>query len=264
MKNRYRYDDVDIDPAEQIGPHMQQDWELSLVTNGSGIRTIAGSHRSFAVNDLVLIAPHVQHCWEFDNTGNTIGSISLFLSSAFLREIADIMPGFKNIVERIMKIETAVELTGETRNRIIGIMKSMRQTTDDTRTIACLEIIRTIGHSPNLLCGALPKAQIADKIFDTVRLYIECNYNNNACIGMAARKTGMSKTALCSMLRRKHNTTFTEMVNNERVRHAIEMLRYTSANIEQIAYDCGFSSLSYFDKVFKHHTGLSPRAYRNT
>jgi AraC-like DNA-binding protein len=47
-----------------------------------------------------------------------------------------------------------------------------------------------------------------------------------------------------------------------RINEAKRLLCGTSPSIKEIAYLCGFSSLSYFSKLFKKRTGLSPREYR--
>ena len=42
-----------------------------------------------------------------------------------------------------------------------------------------------------------------------------------------------------------------------------EMLTSTTRTITEISEMCGFSSLSYFGKVFRQHTGVTPVQYRS-
>ena len=54
-----------------------------------------------------------------------------------------------------------------------------------------------------------------------------------------------------------------EMIRRHRLKMATEMLTVsTSRSITDIAFDCGFSSSSYFSTSFKNFSGVSPRAYR--
>lgn len=51
---------------------------------------------------------------------------------------------------------------------------------------------------------------------------------------------------------------------NHRVRIASELLGETEMEITDICFATGFNNTSYFAKVFKEHTGLSPREYRQS
>jgi AraC family transcriptional regulator, exoenzyme S synthesis regulatory protein ExsA len=43
---------------------------------------------------------------------------------------------------------------------------------------------------------------------------------------------------------------------------AIQLLQHKSKPISEIAYACGFETISNFDKAFKKHYGKSPSEYR--
>ena len=49
-----------------------------------------------------------------------------------------------------------------------------------------------------------------------------------------------------------------------RLRRAAIRLRTGSANILEIAFDCGFGDVSNFNRAFRGEFGVSPRAYRQT
>lgn len=52
-----------------------------------------------------------------------------------------------------------------------------------------------------------------------------------------------------------------EYVEEQRIKKAIALLLSTEMTLAQIAYECGFSSQSYFSYTFKRHTGTTPRGY---
>ncbi len=53
---------------------------------------------------------------------------------------------------------------------------------------------------------------------------------------------------------------YTEM----RVKKAIRMLQAENKTIKEIAFECGYDDLSYFGKIFRKSTGMSPAGFRNT
>ena len=61
----------------------------------------------------------------------------------------------------------------------------------------------------------------------------------------------------------KYNTgvTLREYVENQRIKKATNLLISTNLSLAQIAYECGFSSQSYFSFVFKRKFNTTPRKY---
>ena len=49
---------------------------------------------------------------------------------------------------------------------------------------------------------------------------------------------------------------------NKRIKKAKELLIINLSSISEIATLSGFSSQSYFDYVFKKHTGMTPKQFR--
>lgn len=62
----------------------------------------------------------------------------------------------------------------------------------------------------------------------------------------------------------KQNTgeAFSRYLSKVRLEHAIVLLSNTDKPIDQIAYECGFKSTSYFSYSFKKEFLVSPLKYR--
>jgi AraC-like DNA-binding protein len=57
--------------------------------------------------------------------------------------------------------------------------------------------------------------------------------------------------------------SFTQRLNELRLRKAAELLaRDGERRISDIAFDCGFNDLSYFNRCFRRRFGLTPSAAR--
>jgi transcriptional regulator GlxA family with amidase domain len=66
-----------------------------------------------------------------------------------------------------------------------------------------------------------------------------------------------------SRLFKKHcGSGFVEYLNRIRTSKACYLLRETSHQVHDIASECGFSSISNFNKQFRKTEGISPRDYR--
>jgi len=51
-------------------------------------------------------------------------------------------------------------------------------------------------------------------------------------------------------------------ITRERIQLATELLARPGHNISEIGWACGFTSPSYFIRVFRAHTGLTPKVWR--
>jgi AraC-like DNA-binding protein len=56
--------------------------------------------------------------------------------------------------------------------------------------------------------------------------------------------------------------SFTLRLNELRLRKAADLLARAEHRISDIAFDCGFNDLSYFNRCFRRRFGLTPSAAR--
>ena len=72
----------------------------------------------------------------------------------------------------------------------------------------------------------------------------------------------MNTSYLSTLFRQVTGTTFKEHLNRVRVEEAARLLSNTDYPVMEIAIACGYKDQSYFTKVFKKLTGLTPKQYR--
>lgn len=92
--------------------------------------------------------------------------------------------------------------------------------------------------------------------------YINENYNHITDIEQIAQHFYISKYHLCRFFRKNLGIPLVSYVNTIKVREACAQMKSGHTSMTQIAMQCGFNSSSYFCKVFKKETGISPSEYR--
>ena len=92
--------------------------------------------------------------------------------------------------------------------------------------------------------------------------YIETNYKSAITLEKICASVKYNKYALCHMFKTITGSTLFDYINFVRVHYAVEKLKETGNSILEIATECGFSSATYFCRVFKSFFGCSPSVYR--
>lgn len=92
--------------------------------------------------------------------------------------------------------------------------------------------------------------------------YIQEHYAKNLTLEELAEKSGYSISHFGHRFKEFTGEAPFEYVNRIRVIKASEALLFSSRHITQIAGECGFNNISYFNRVFKKIIGFSPREYR--
>lgn len=96
----------------------------------------------------------------------------------------------------------------------------------------------------------------------TVLEYIENNYCKPLSIQSISKNTNISKSVLYKYFHATFNCTVNEYINKLRVEKSRELLITTDYSIEQISQMCGFSSVSYYGRIFKKLENKTPFKFR--
>lgn len=73
----------------------------------------------------------------------------------------------------------------------------------------------------------------------------------------------MNRTYFSTYFKKVMQTGVFDYINRLRIERACMLLAGTDEPVIKIALDCGFENISYFNRRFKQHTGLTPLQYRN-
>ena len=95
-------------------------------------------------------------------------------------------------------------------------------------------------------------------------VYIHSHYAESLTREDLARYVGMSDDYLTYCFRQELGVTPIDYLNRYRVLQAQRLLLETNQSITTIALEVGFSSNSYFSRMFRRLTGQSPDEYRRT
>ncbi len=92
--------------------------------------------------------------------------------------------------------------------------------------------------------------------------YVREHYQEKISDKLAARISLMSYHYFCRTFKKVTGKTFVEYVHFIRLCEAEKLLTFTDKNITEISAEVGFSSCSYFSRLFKKEKGISPMSYR--
>lgn len=92
--------------------------------------------------------------------------------------------------------------------------------------------------------------------------YINHHYSSKLTLDQVAAHIYLNKTYVSQLFRKQLNISFGEYLEQVRLENAKRLLRTTTMSITQICESVGYTSQSYFTKVFKKSLGCSPYKYR--
>lgn len=97
------------------------------------------------------------------------------------------------------------------------------------------------------------------------REFVERGFRNpSLALTDAAKHAGLSPAYFSHVFRQRTGTSFTRFVQARRVSEAKRQLMDMRKSVTEICFDCGFNSLTHFNRVFRAFEHKSPTRYRDT
>ncbi|MGD9729991.1 MAG: ATP-binding protein, partial [Nitrospiraceae bacterium] len=118
------------------------------------------------------------------------------------------------------------------------------------------------------LMGAAPKVSVLsedERFLQTVKEKIlERLGDEQLSVESLAEEIGLSRVQLYRKVSGLTDMSVNELIRKLRLQRAAQLLAQQWGPVSQVAYEVGFSNLSYFSKVFKEEFGVLPSEYEET
>lgn len=246
--------------------HYHPEIELVYVEASNGIRHVGKNISGFTDNDLLLIGSNVPHL-NFDYGIQTeCKQLVLQMRENFLQDIIIPVPEFENIRKLLDRSYLGLSFFGETKNIVVEKLQVIKDKSSFEALMGMIEILQILADSAEV--KELNKEDTRIKWFlnDKIRMgtiydYIHENHDKKPNVNEIAKIVSLSTPAFCRYFKKQTNMTFTDFVNNYRINQAkIYLLKDYS--VTEVCFQVGFESLSYFNKLFKQHTGETPSEFK--
>ena len=117
--------------------------------------------------------------------------------------------------------------------------------------------------SPDYAAPVLPGMRNhLDSVILKMQSWIEELYRENLTIERAAAEFGLSGSSLKRRIKAATGLSFTQYLQAVRVEQAKRLLLSTGDSVQTISYRVGYENQSFFIRLFKARTGMTPRTYR--
>ena len=93
--------------------------------------------------------------------------------------------------------------------------------------------------------------------------YLYTHFRERLTVEEIAEVCGYTPNYFSRLFHSLTGRSYTDFLNALRVNHAIMLLRSTKQSVTEIAFGCGFSSLSNFYRAFREQTGRIPTEIRH-
>ncbi len=184
------------------------------------------------------------------------------LSVIFLRSSGNIELIKARILELVIVISRAAVEGGASLDKLLGLNYSFisELSQKDLFEDICIWIVKVLD---TFMDTVYESRNIKNsKLLSDAMNYIRDNYKENLTLESVAQQVFISPFYLSHLFREELDITFLEYLTRIRIETAKQLLKDQNTTISSIAAEVGYEDPSYFSKVFKKNTGLSPNQYR--
>ena len=246
--------------------HYHPEWELTYIVKGSGYRLIGNTLEDFNAGDFVLIGKNVPHTWcSKAQDDEPVEAIVIQFGTASLESVLA-MPESESIESFLSQASRGLYLPDS--NPWESKVIALTQTEGFERVVGLLELLHEIsktGYRPicpnNHHTIVSPKQELR---INTVCQYISEHYKESISLTTVADLVYMTESNFCKFFKKATGKTFSDYVNEMRIQAACQLLRDSKIKISTLAHQCGFETLSYFNRVFLAKKKCTPKQYRNS
>jgi AraC-like DNA-binding protein len=255
--------------------HYHKEFELLYISKSNGIRFVGDSVAPFFAGDLVLVGSYLPHLWRNDPSYYTdestqkVQTIVTKFTDDFLGNDLFQMPDFFDVKKLLEDCKFGLsfgkDISKPLHNDIMELPK-LSSTEKHIKLLSVLHRLSLVDKKDRTILSSSDMRQTtteSSERIDTVLKFISDNYASSISLDDISNVACMTTNSFCRFFKKMTNKSFTQFLNEIRIRNASRILVQENLPVSEVCYVVGFNSITNFNKQFKQIMGSTPKKFRD-
>lgn len=251
--------------------HRHELFELNFVEHGAGVERIVGdSVELIGDYDLVLISsPNLEHMWgQGECTSKDIHEITIQFKVDFQQHDIFATNPFRSIQQMMVRAQRGLCFP---LSAIMAVYERLKHLSEIKEGFyAVVEFFRILyelskfSDARELSTSSFAQVKVEEESrrVQKVKEFIRANYQEEIRLEQLSEMVSMAPTAFSRFFKLRTGKTLAEYIVDVRLGVAARQLIDSNETVSVICYQCGFNTLTNFNRLFKKRKGCSPTEFR--
>lgn len=254
--------------------HFHSQYEIIYVEESHGQCFVGDCIERFSAGDVVLLGSNLPH---YMRSSDVYGSEDAVLrvrgtiiqfEQNFMQYSFDAYPQFLQIKMLLEESKRGLLFPKQAALRIGELLSGFPSLVGFHQISGLLDLLQELAVCPQRKTLASPHyyekfPTLGNKRIDKIISFINSNYTRTLRLGEIAGMASMNSSAFCRYFKENTGKTLLQYVMEMRVGYACKLLTLGEMDISQIAMECGFDSITHFNRTFKQQIQQTPTQYRS-
>ena len=249
--------------------HWHEVLEINLIKSGTGYYIINGQRFDFGEGDILLINSNDLHCaYELEDLVMTVISFDASWFLSVMRYDADILSPFTEMgIHFSNHIDSEHPRIDRLRNILVELQQEHENEQRSYASVVYSHLLRFLAYvnrdfrlDSSEASRARSKASTMqlEKIREVVHL-MENDLSYPWVLADLAERVFLSPSRFSDLFKQTVGISPMDYLIGIRMDKAVALLETTDMKVTAIALECGFRSLSNFNRLFQQRIGMTPR-----
>ena len=264
-------------PSLNVAWHFHKHFELVYITKSNGIRFVGDNVSPFYPGDLVLVGSFLPHLWRSDSSYyssddkdsfKAVKTIVTKFTNDFLGANFFALSEFQKINKLLEDSKYGLFFSKNVTEKLHDLLvklPDLQKTQQHVKLLEVLYHLSVVDSDDKVMLSSSDMRQSIEEgseRIDTILRYISDNYSSKIGLNDIANIACMTTNSFCRFFKKTTNKSFTQFLNEVRIRSASRILIQKNLPISEICYSVGFNSITNFNKQFKQIMGVTPKKFR--
>lgn len=252
--------------------HFHPEIQLTLIQEGEGTLIVGDKIDRFSRYDILMLGTNLPHVLRSDpayfqpDSTRRSTCISVLFRAEQLESTVLNLPETRHLKQLLQEARHGVRFRCREGHPLAARVETLPTLRPFEQFMSLLNVLDSLATNParevlSVTAYEQPQRPEDHRRLEQVFSYILEHYDTPITLDDIAGVANLTPGAFCRFFRQHTRKTFSTLLNEVRIEHACRHLRESKQTISQIAFSCGFSNLSNFNRQFKEITRMTPGDY---